>query len=436
MSLPHFPAQFLRVCSAAFRPLCGSAVAFVLLASCSSAPPRVKPPEGSRPEAALPIDSTAPGSRPVDQTQIEADRAALIFNFDGKTTKATRLLTPGEARRPLYVGPRLIAYSVKPFGASRFQVHAVDLDTKIEKRLSFDAGDAEPLAVMPGLRLVYRTNSEATKSPQAISEAVKRKFRNLEGVAPQLWQLRLGKNSFASVRFDDFVGHSEDESGNDNGAAHVAAHADLGGKLALVLERAATATGPTATSSNLPPRERITRYRLGKKGELQRVGNYRVARPDGISAHRPIEWMLVSPLGDRVLWSNGAELWWTDDNGGKPTPWTVANVPFFQSATFHPRGDWLIGSGLGPNGDLNLYALHTSGTCLRELTRLIGNEVDPQISPDGRNLLFVHREAERTDILLAELNIQDATCGTAAAPAPGAPAPTPNATSTPSAPSN
>jgi hypothetical protein len=392
----------------------------------------VKPPEGSRPEAALPIDSTAPGSRPVDQSQIEPDRAALIFNFDGKSTKVTRLLTPGEARRPLYVGPRLIAYSVKPFGASRFQVHAVDLDTKIEKRLSFDAGDAEPLAVMPGLRLVYRTNSEATKSPQAISEAVKRKFRNLEGVAPQLWQLRLGKNSFASVRFDDFAGHADNESGSD-GVAHVAAHADLGGKLALVLERAATAMGPTASSSNSPPRERITRYRLGKKGELQRVGNYRVARPDGISANRLIEWMLVSPLGDRVLWSNGAELWWTDESGAKPAAWAAANVPFFQTATFHPRGDWLIGSGLGPSGDLNLYALHSSGTCLRELTRLIGNEVDPQISPDGRNLLFVHREAERTDILMAELNIQDAAC--AAATTPNAPsAPPPAATPTASTP--
>ncbi|HRK08634.1 MAG TPA: hypothetical protein PLZ57_12755 [Pseudobdellovibrionaceae bacterium] len=424
MSRPHFPAEILRTCSA----FIGVAVGLALLVSCSSTPPRVKPPEGSRPEAALPIDSTAPGSRPVDQTQIEADRAALIFNFDGKTTKVTRLLTPGEARRPLYVGPRLIAYSVKPFGASRFQVHAVDLDTKIEKRLSFDAGDAEPLAVMPGLRLVYRTNSEATKSPQAISEAVKRKFRNLEGVAPQLWQLRLGKNSFASVRFDDFAGIADNETRNDEGAAHVAAHADLGGKLALVLERAATAIGPTASSANSPPRERITRYRLGKKGELQRVGNYRVARPDGITANRPIEWMLVSPLGDRVLWSNGAELWWTDDSGAKPTAWAAANVPFFQSATFHPRGDWLIGSGLGPSGDLNLYALHTSGTCLRELTRLIGNEVDPQVSPDGRSLLFVHREAERTDILMAELNIQDAACGAATATTPVSPSAAPAAT--------
>ncbi len=384
------------------------------LTGCSSAPPRVKPPEGSRPEAALPIDSTAPGSRPVDQSQIEADRAALIFDFDGRSAPVTRLITPGEARRPLYVGPRLIAYSVKPFGASRFQVHAVDLDSKIEKRLSFDAGDAEPLAVMPGLRLVYRTNSEATKSPQAISEALKRKFRNLEGAAPALWHLRLGKNSFASVRFDDF--------GTEEGAAHVAAHADLGGQLALVLER------PLATEPNARARENITRYRLGKKGELQRVGTLRVARPSGVAADRPVEWMLVSPLGEQVLWSNGAELWWTDANGEKPMAWVATNVPFFQSATFHPRGDWLIGSGLGTDGHLNLFAVHISGRCLRELTRLIGNEVHPQISPDGRHLLFVQREGERTEILMAQLNIQNAVCEAAATPPP---TPTPSSSPRP-----
>ncbi len=323
---------------------------------------------------------TAPGAQSFKEREI----AGKAFSVDGAAVQARAIITNGETRRPLFLDATTIAYATRRASVERWQVFAADLAKKVERRVSFDAGDAEPVAIL-GQRLVIASSSDERKSGERVLGRYQEIFipKDPEQTKPPL------ENSMQHLMLEHpALGRKGTEW---NRISHVPAQqwivsVDKDLKQALVL----------ANTDEASPVFKVTI--TGRPGDpsIRQWSPIQVETPVGISGR--ITDGRIFPNGQRAVWSNGSKLWTTSLKGGDPVRIGDDSTPGAVTVTVDPSGQWLVFSSPSTSKGLGLMALHHTGRCLKTLTELPGDETEPAFSPDGQLILFIHKQGDSSAV--------------------------------------
>lgn len=347
-----------------------------------------------------PVDSSAELAKneaaPGVQTFTEKEIVGKAFSVDGASVQARAIISVGESRRPVFVSSTTIAYATKRPSFERWQVFVADLAKKFERRVSFDAGDAEPVGTL-GHRLVIATTSDERKS----GERVLGRYR-------EIFIPATAENANASVPPAPVVS-----------AAPAAPPAAM---QHLILEHPATGRKGTEWNrmSHLPARQWFISTDQEMKQALVIADTddspliFKVVVTGKPADPNTRQWIplkvelpatvtkvtmgRIFPDGTLALWSNGSIFWTTTLKGGSPLRIGDDSVPAPTSFTIDPTGQWIVFSSASESKGQNLMALHRTGRCLKTLTALPGDETDPSFSPDGQSLLFIHKQGDSSAV--------------------------------------
>lgn len=348
----------------------------------------------------------APGSRKVSPREL----SGKAFAVDGKSV-AVLAVAPDDSRRPVAIEDGRVAFSARRPGTSRWQVYELDRATDRERRVSFDAGDAEPVAAVDG-QLIVASSSDDAKDATKILSNYRGRFpvdKPAEGatVAPT------GTPAPTSVQINNQVSLQEKrllKGRNQNSRA---------GSFWEVLtpQRAArwvwssdekTKAGIALAFSTAVDRDPVVQrlsLAQGKSGFAMRAWTpVKVDRPkatantDGAPtpSATPVPRLYdghIFPDGSRVVWSDGAQMWTTLPNGHDATA-IGTGLPPASDLTVSANGEWIVFSSPTSDRGLNLMAVHRNGRCLRTLTELPGDEMEPAFDNKQNLLYFTVKEGD------------------------------------------
>lgn len=339
----------------------------------------------SAPADSAPPERTSPGVPLSASTDIEGK----AFSIDGTAVTARAVISAGDCRRPVFVDTNRVVFASHRASLERWQVFEGDFEKKIERRVSFDAGDAEPIAAI-GKRLVIASSSDERKS----SEKLLDKYRVVFAATPappievEFPQQHLLLEHPANGRKGTEWLRMSNET-----ARGWSISVDKELKQALALQRS-------------PPKVeafRVTMSMHGREPEARAWSQIRIEEPlaPGATPSKVPSAIVdgkLMPDGKNIVWSNGSILWMTAINGKDATRLGDDSMPAANDLAIDPTGQWIVFSTLTPERGRNLMAVHKSGRCLKTLTELPGDEVEPAFSPDGTKLLFALRQGDNSVI--------------------------------------
>ncbi len=339
---------------------------------------------------------TAPGAQSFKEREI----AGKAFSVDGAIVQARAIITNGESRRPLFLDATTIAFATRRASVERWQVFAADLAKKVERRVSFDAGDAEPVAVL-GQRLVIASSSDERKSGERVLGRYQEIFipKDSEQTKPPL------DSSMQHLMLEHpALGRRGTEWNRISlvPAQQWTFSVDKDLKQALVL-------------ANTDEASQVLKVTIaGRPGDpsIRQWSPIQVEMPGGISGR--ITDARVFPNGQRAVWSNGSKLWTTTLKGADPVRIGDDSTPGAVSMTVDPSGQWIVFSSPSTSKGLGLMAVHHTGRCLKTLTELPGDETEPSFSPDGQLILFIHKQGDSSAV--AQISFGTPTSIAAACP--------------------
>lgn len=376
---------------------CVSVILLFSVAGISSCGSKTKAPTPAAPNTPS-VDLTKPESAPGVQTFTERDIDGKAFAIDGGPVKARSLITNGENRRPVFSGPTSIAFASRRASLQRWQVFEADLSKNIERRISFDAGDAEPVVAL-GDRLIISSSSDEKKSGERVLNRYQEVFVTKEApVAATTSKPTVDITAEPTSLQQLMLEHpARGRKGTEwNRISHTAANrwifsADRDLKLGLAIMISPGKTQAFRVSINSKSREPETRVWTEMKVEVPAAPGASAPAKDAAPVASFIDGKIF-PDGTRILWSNGSILWSTNLKGGDPLRIGDDTTPELKSLSFDPSGQWIIFASSSAARGLNLMALHKSGRCLKTLTDLVGDETEPVFSPDGQWLVFSYAD--------------------------------------------
>ncbi len=364
-----------------FLALAVSLLAATTLHGCQSktVTPSAAPPTTA--EAALETGK-APDSKPLVEVKLDGQ----VFTLGGQTAVAKLIATGGESRRPLAVSSTEIYFSGRRPGLERWQVFSGGLAENIERRISYDAGEVEPVAVLrqgADHRLVISSTSRATRETNRLLSEYQLRYSAKSPADTGLAASELKQELFLEVpavgkrgtQWISILGESSQRK---------QLSFEREGKIGVLLAgdrayRMNVSTRPPNARSNSVPDPVIKWTALS------------VRRPSGVIENE-LTSAAIFPDGTKIAWSNGTHAWTTDLDGKTPERLGDDTIVVHGDLTFEPTGAWLIFSTPTSTRGLNLMALHRSGRCPRVLTEIPGDESDPSLSPDGRSLFFTQTQ--------------------------------------------
>lgn len=354
------------------------ACALALLGSISNCGSKSKQPTTTPAAPNTPsVDLTTPESAPSAQTFSERDIPGKTFSIDGASVTARAIITTGENRRAVFNDAHTVTYASRRASLERWQVFEADLEKRVEKRVSFDAGDAEPVASI-GLRLVIASSSDEKKSGDRVLNRYQDVFSANDAT------VHLADSPLLHLMLEHPARGRKGTEWNrisHNPAARWSFSVDHETKQGLAVLTTGGTSQAFRVSINTKSREPETRVWTEIKVETP------VAKENSLVSEG-----YIFPDGKLALWTNGKQIWTTNMKGSEPTRIGDDSTPPGKGLTIDPTGQWIVFSAAGPAKGLNLMALHKSGRCLKVLTELIGDESEPTFSPDGQFVFFTYSD--------------------------------------------
>lgn len=304
--------------------------------------------------------------------------------------------TGGESRRPLAVSSKEIYFSGRRPGLERWQVFSGLLAENIERRISYDAGEVEPVALLrqgSDHRLVISSTSRATRETSRLLSEYQNRFANKSSANSNRPAVDLKHELFLEVpavgkrgtQWVSILGESSPKkqlSFEREGKTGVLLAGDRAFRM--------TVSSGTAKARSNKPSEPVIRWTT-----------LAVRRPTGV-AETELTSAAMFPDGSKIAWSNGTQAWTTDLDGKNPERLGDDSLVVHGDLTFEPSGSWLVFSTPTSTRGLNLMALHRSGRCPRVLTEIPGDEGDPSLSPDGQSLFFTQTQGDVANVARVE----------------------------------
>jgi hypothetical protein len=406
---PYFPALLIWLIS----PL-----------GCQSSPVKQVPPASSPIVAAVLESGSAPNTKPLVEENLEG----AFFTISGKPTSAKWIATGGESRRPLAASSSEFFFSGRRPGLERWQVYNGLLTDSVEKRISYDAGEVEPVALLrrgQESRLVISSTSKFTRQPGRLLAEYKKRFaittpETTNSDKPSLSNPPVPELTQQSLHELFLELPATGKRGTqwisifDEASARKKLSFDRDGKTGILLTgvKGKTRAYRMLIAGTVPK----ARVALAPAPKMQwRLINSQ--RPLGFS-ETEITSAAISPDGTRIAWTNGAQIWTTNIDGGDPKRIGDETIVADGDLLFDPTGNWLIFSTPSATRGLNLMTLNRSGRCPKLLTEVPGDETDPSLSPDGKSLFFTQIQGgvarvARTQFALSdeELAQAESECG-------------------------
>lgn len=361
----------------------------LLFNSACQSKPTATPANTQKPQSAGTPSAIAPANRGTQFVPVDGK----AFTMTGKQVQVSRLAISGSIRSPVPFGANHLAYaSLKP-GSSRWQAYSWDLTRNSEQRLSFDAGDAEPIASLRG-KLIIASTTEAVKQSKKILGEYSTRFGEATDIPSSMAHLYLQREKVSRdpaqtwrIKFDSN-------------------------------QRFGIAIAET------PPSRIYYRLSVSTSGDHRTWSRLSPpAVPDGASS-AVID---AAPLGNQIVWSTGSTLAISDAAGRNARAIALqSNAPIanLTEISADPKNEWVIGaatlssgvnSGAGSEegtARFNLVAVHLPSGCVKPLTQLSGDERSPTLSPDSTLLYYSHRDGDLSSVerIPYELPATSASC--------------------------
>jgi hypothetical protein len=364
----------------------------LLLASCQLKPTLIQDKE---PGSASATDSglgAASEIAPDTKTFSERDLDGSAVMVDGTPTVARSIVTAGESRRPVALTDDQIAFTSRRIGLDRWQIFEADLKKGIERRVSYDAGDVEPIG-MVGLgdqyRLLISSSSRAVRSSNRLLTEYQSRFL----AKPK-------KNRTSELEHELLI---EIPAAGKRGTVWQPISGESAGKFVFARDREGinglllALPLPTKNSA----REKV--YRLGFSKNSKNPGAVSwqpliVDRPNGVSDNAALVSVQIFPDTGQALWANGSAMWTTDMSGKSAQRVGDDTTVVAGDLAIDPSGQWIVFSTPTANRGLNLATIHRTGKCYRNLTEIPGDEYEASFSPNSHSLFFTQSQAGITGI--------------------------------------
>jgi len=385
----RFPAVYLSI-------LLALSFSATLLASCQSKPTAVPGKELGTATSADAGLGAGPEVAPDSKTFSERDLDGAAAMVDGTPTVARSIVTAGESRRPVALTDDQIAFTSRRIGLDRWQIFEADIKKGIERRVSYDAGDVEPLG-MVGLgnqsRLLISSSSRAVRSSNRLLTEYQSRFlaKPKQNSASELEHELLIEIPAAGKRGTVWQPISS-ESGRGFAGKFVFAR-DREGNNGLLLA--------LPLSNRNSAGEKVYRLGFSKNSKTPGAVSWQplnVERPSGVSENAGLVAVQIFPDTGQALWANGSAMWTTDMSGKSAQRVGDDTTVVAGDLAIDPTGQWIVFSTPTANRGLNLATIHRTGKCYRSLTEIPGDEYEASFSPNSQSLFFTQSQAGVTGI--------------------------------------
>jgi Tol biopolymer transport system component len=332
-------------------------------------------------------------------------------------------------------GTKLLYISRARANHEQAQVYLLNLANMTERRLTFhDGDDSRPTWAGDGRFLFASTTDEKKEIPHVIDRLMRTyDAKDLKGeTKPVSEGLEIYQQSFDGLMIERLTR----SPGNDTDP-------DFESKKSTVIY-----SSDRDGSANL--------YRLGGLS-AQRPGN----QGNNIDAHiRAVNLNRLTngkfeDRGPRVSPDGRTVVWTRTSDGGKtsqifiaslsdPKKTTHALTPLGEQSvdpSWNPMGNLILFSSNHDSKFLNLFTIDVPGTCLKQLTQVEVDQLDPEMSPDGTKITFTApskpdaaKGDSKTQVYLADYKAPADCIAGASLPSLALPSQTPTQSSSPSQP--
>jgi hypothetical protein len=316
---------------------------------------------------------------------------------DGTSTVARTIVTSGESRRPVAISDHQITFTSRRIGIERWQIFEADLKKGLERRVSYDAGDVEPVGhvgLPDSYRLLISSSSRAVRSSNRLLSEYQSRF--LEAAkAKQTDSSELEHELLIEIPAAGKRGTVWQPLSGAGGS--------VAGKFIFARDRDGAngiliALPLPGRSSN---REKVYRLGFSKNAKTPNAVSWQplsVDRPTGISENAHLVSVQIFPDTGQVLWANGSAMWTTDLSGKSPQRIGDDTTVVAGDLAIDPTGQWIVFSTPTANRGLNLATIHRTGKCFRNLTEIPGDEYEASFSPNSQSLFFTQSQGGVTSV--------------------------------------
>lgn len=271
------------------------------------------------------------------------------------------------------------------------QVYEMDFSTKKERRFTFHHGENRDPSYHPnGQKIIYASSTDELKErPKFVREALGQLKKDLG---------RDRRPSFSPLNFSPYEIYTSNRDGSD-------------------IRRLTHSPNFDAEARYHPTGEFLTfsTVRTGHLMIFKMTPNGRKQEPWSRHQHLDNE-AYFSRDGQKLAWVRYSEapsesqIYISSADRPKVTQPLTTKKAHHWSPVWHPDNQHIVfSSNRDPTGDFELYVMKSDGSCINRLTYSLGDDQDPDISPDGTKLLFTSRRNGTEQVYIIDF-ILPTTC--------------------------
>lgn len=322
-------------------------------------------------------------------------------------------------------GRRLIFISRLRTAHKQAQVYELMLPSLTERRLTFhDGDDLEPSITPDGQSFYYASGTDELKEEAVATERLMRNYypeglRKPHGVGGKTESGSDGTELLTEIYLQNFDGRSIERLTNDSGY-----DGDLDIEPTKGKQSVFTSNRDGAPAVYIADQMARGARRLSEKDQSERGARF-------------------SRDGKTLLWTRlldggrQSKLMTADGNFRSPRvilDGAIGNGFVVIHPTWHPNGTDIIFSSNRDGQVFRLYSIDREGRCLKRISTLEFDQLQPAVTPDGQRIVFTGRHGETTQLFAMDYRPNAACLPTVTAATPTAPpvgTATPEATSSP-----